>query len=87
MGLLHENVGLSLLGFNLGVEIGQVIVVAAVFPFLFLLRNVPAYRKPGIQAAAVAMILVASVWFYERVFDVTRPMTVAVKAFLGNLVP
>jgi HupE / UreJ protein len=85
MGLLRENLGLSLLGFNLGVEVGQVIIVAAAFPFLFLLRRVPAYRMPGIQAAAVVMILVASVWFYERVFDVATPVSAAVGAFLRNV--
>jgi hypothetical protein len=85
MGLLRENLGLSLLGFNLGVEIGQVVIVAAVFPFLFLLRNVPAYRMPGIQLAAVAMILAACVWLYERLFDVATPLSTVVVAFLRNI--
>lgn len=87
MGVLTENLGLSLFGFNLGVEIGQVVIVAAVFPFLFLVRSFWAYRRLAVQAAAVAMILVASVWVYERAFDVDVPMTAAAIALVRMVVP
>ena len=35
----------SLFGFNVGVELGQLVVVAAVFPFLYLMRNTSFYAK------------------------------------------
>ena len=48
LGLGTDHLVLSLLGFNLGVEIGQVAIIAAVFPVLFLtrrLRIVPTGRS------------------------------------------
>ena len=75
MGILGEHLGLSLFAFNLGVELGQVAIVALVFPLLLFLSKLRAYRMPGVQVAAVAMICVAAVWFYERLFDVDVPMT------------
>jgi hypothetical protein len=87
MGVLTENLGLSLFGFNLGVEIGQVAIVAAVFPALFLVRNLWAYRRLAVQAAAVAMILVASVWVYERALDVDVPVTAVASALVRKVIP
>ena len=75
MGILGEHLGLSLFGFNLGVEIGQVAIVALVFPLLYVASNLRLYRMPGVQLAAIAMICVAAVWFYERVSGVDVPMT------------
>jgi len=74
MGVLHEHLGLSLLAFNLGVEIGQIVIVAALVPILFLVRRLPIYRKVALPVAAVLMILVSSVWMIERAFDVDIPM-------------
>ena len=75
MGILGQHLGLSLFGFNLGVEIGQVVIVALVFPLLYALSSLRVYRMPAVQAAAVAMICVAAVWLYERAFEVDVPMT------------
>ncbi len=74
MGVLGEHLGLSLLGFNLGVEIGQVAIVMALFPVLFAVRNLHAYQKWALPVAAVGMILISSVWVVERTFDVDVPM-------------
>jgi hypothetical protein len=63
---------LSLLGFNLGVEIGQIVIICAAFPALFLLRTRPVYR-PLLRYASVTMIAIAAFWFVERAFDV--PLT------------
>ena len=57
MGVLGEHLGLSLFAFNLGVEIGQVVIVTALFPLLFLVRRLKLYRKVVLPAAAVFMIL------------------------------
>jgi hypothetical protein len=59
---------LSLLGFNLGVETGQIAIICAIFPALFLLRTRPAYR-PVLGYASVALIAIAAFWFIERAFD------------------
>jgi hypothetical protein len=73
MGLLREHLGLSLFGFNLGVELGQLAIVAVVFPLLFALRTLPAYRTLLLPAAAAAMIVVSTAWVLERAFDFTLP--------------
>lgn len=63
---------LSLLGFNLGVEIGQVAIICLLFPALFALRTAPAYR-PVLRYASMVLIAVATFWFVERLFDL--PLT------------
>jgi hypothetical protein len=57
---------LSLLGFNLGVEIGQVAIAAVVLPLLYLFRRDRIFVKQG-EPFLSACILVAGVyWFIER---------------------
>lgn len=87
MGILREHLGLSLFGFNLGVEIGQVVIVALLFPILFLLRNLKVYRSLAVQAAAVGMIVVAGGWLYERAFGVDLPMTDTLLAIVRKVIP
>ena len=85
MGVLGEHLGLSLFAFNLGVEIGQVVIVAAIFPLLFLLRRFTWYRKLFLPAAAVFMILVSSAWVVERAFGVNFEMTRRAKTMIGSI--
>lgn len=59
----------SLLGFNLGVELGQLLVVAAVLPLILLLRNVQAYSRYIMPALSSALGLFGLIWLTERVFD------------------
>ena len=73
MGLLREHLGLSLFGFNLGVELGQLAIVIRLFPLLFALRTLPAYRQLLLPAAAAAMIVVSTAWVLERAFDFALP--------------
>ncbi len=84
LGLLHgfgfaavlSDVGLSgqsfvrtLFGFNLGVEIGQLAVVASMLPVLHLLRRSRFYPTWGMPTASIAVMLVACIWFVERAFN------------------
>jgi hypothetical protein len=73
MGLLRENLGLSLLAFNLGVELGQVAIVIALFPVLFAVRRIPAYTHVALPLAAAGMIAISIGWVVERAFDVQLP--------------
>lgn len=74
MGVFGEYVWLPLLAFNLGVEIGQVVVVAIVFPILFLLRRFWLYPKLIMPAGAVFLIAISLAWVIERTFDINIPM-------------
>lgn len=59
----------SLLGFNLGVELGQLAIVAAFLPAAFVLRNSAFYRKAVFVGGSVLTIVLASIWFAERAFN------------------
>lgn len=73
IGIGGEYLVHTLLGFNVGVEIGQVAIVAAAFPFLFLLRSGRFYSLVVMQAGAVLLILISSYWFTERGFGIDIP--------------
>ncbi|MCH9651930.1 MAG: HupE/UreJ family protein [Deltaproteobacteria bacterium] len=87
MGILREHLGLSLLAFNLGVEIGQIVIVAALVPILFLLRRQGFYRKLVLPVAAVLMILVSSAWVIERAFDVDLPIRELLPSAVQKVIP
>ena len=58
-----------LLAFNVGVELGQLAIVAAVFPLLYLLSRSSMYRPVIVIAGSVAICVIASYWFVERAFS------------------
>lgn len=68
-GLGGDYMTLSLLGFNLGVEVGQILIICLIFPILFLLRTSAAYPKILIYGSGL-LILIALYWFVERSFEV-----------------
>lgn len=53
---------LSLLGFNLGVEAGQIVLVAAVTPWLYLLAGYDAYHRWGVKVVAAMTAATALYW-------------------------
>jgi len=59
---------ISLLGRNIGIEIGQAIVILVAFPALFLLRRTKVYM-PLFKVASVGLVIVSLGWMYERVFE------------------
>jgi hypothetical protein len=69
LGLPQGALMLSLLGFNLGVEIGQLAIVAAFLPAAYLLRNTSFYRKGIFKSGSVITAVVALFWFVERAFN------------------
>jgi len=56
-----------LLSFNLGVEIGQLIVVIAALPLLYWLSR-RTWSVKAQMALSVAILLIALGWFVERAF-------------------
>ncbi len=69
IGLRGEFMTLSLLGFNLGVELGQLAIICLIFPILYFFRLSKHYPKVLIYGS-VFLIAVALYWFVERSFDV-----------------
>jgi len=68
-GLSGDYMILSLLGFNLGVELGQVLIICMIFPFLFLLRKQSIYPLI-IKYGSMVLIFISLYWVVERGFDV-----------------
>ena len=68
LGLPQGALALSLAGFNVGVEIGQLAIVAVFLPLAFLARRTWAYRQMMTTGSAL-IALVATVWLFERAFD------------------
>jgi hydrogenase/urease accessory protein HupE len=72
-GLPPSAVGWSLFSFNLGVEVGQAVIVASVLPLLTLLRD----RSPRLATGVVrygsfAVVLAGAFWVGERLLFAAR---------------
>ena len=52
--------------FNIGVELGQLAIVIAIFPIIFFLRKSPWYNPVILYGGSLIMILIAGYWFIER---------------------
>lgn len=59
----------ALLRFNLGVEAGQLVIVAVALTPLYLLRRKSWYRTRVLVPVSIFAIGIAAIWFAERVFD------------------
>ncbi len=68
LGLPRDALVLALVGFNLGVEAGQLAIVALFLPLAYGLRRSWAYRRMIFVGGSVLIALVAAVWMAERMF-------------------
>jgi hypothetical protein len=69
LGLPQEALLLSLVGFNVGVELGQLAIVAVFLPLAWWLRNGLFYRRVVMMGGSAVIALIAAVWLLERAFD------------------
>jgi hypothetical protein len=69
LGLGREGLAGPLFGFNLGVELGQLVCVAVFLPVAFLMRGTWVYRRLAWPAGTMAVVVAAGGWFVERTFD------------------
>ena len=83
-GLGGDYLVLSVFGFNLGVEIGQMAIIVLVFPILFLLRRTFLYPKIRVFGS-IFLIFMSLYWFIERAFDVDFPVGKIILEILGLL--
>ena len=70
LGLPREALALALVGFNLGVEVGQLAIVALFLPLAFALRRTAFYRRTVMLGGSLLIAALAGVWLVERVFVV-----------------
>lgn len=66
MGLPDAQRLWSLLGFNLGVEVGQLAIVSLTFPFIILLSRYRYYPALVMKAGSTCIVIVALNWLAER---------------------
>jgi hypothetical protein len=66
LGLPRGETALALLGFNAGVELGQLAIVVAFLPVAFVLRESWAYRRLTVVGGSVAIAGLALMWSWER---------------------
>ncbi|GGD05326.1 HupE/UreJ family protein [Hyunsoonleella pacifica] len=85
LGFKGENLSLSLLGFNIGVEIGQLVIIIAIFPILYLIRKLKLYPKFLVYLSAI-LIIISLYWLIERAFDIDLPLDEDVKRILFPVV-
>jgi hypothetical protein len=69
LGLPRDALLLALVGFNLGVETGQLAIIAVFLPVAFALRKTAFYRRFVLVGGSAAIAAVASLWLVERAFD------------------
>jgi hypothetical protein len=69
LGLPQDTLLLALLGFNLGVEGGQLAIVVAFLPLAFALRRTVFYRRVVLWGGSLLIAVLAAVWLAERALN------------------
>lgn len=73
----------SILGFNIGIELIQLAVVAAVAPSLAIFARTPAYPPLRVAGACFAGVAAAA-WMTERLFGTENVVAGAIDSWLGH---
>ena len=66
--LSTKQMALSILGFNIGIELMQLLIILVVFPILILLNKTRYYLQIR-QIGAIMMMILALAWMIERLQD------------------
>ena len=66
LGIAKQQKLLSVLSFNLGVEVGQLMILAVVMPLLLFAAKRRWYQRYGVQTASAIIAIVALQWCIER---------------------
>ena len=71
LALPRPALAVSLVSFNLGVETGQLAIVAAFLPVAYLSRRSWLYPRLVLGAGSLSIVAIASVWLLERSLNVS----------------
>ena len=69
LGLPRDALLRALVGFNIGVEVGQLVIVSAFLPSAYWLRGGVFYQRVVFLGGSVLICALATVWFIERAFN------------------
>jgi hypothetical protein len=67
LGLPASALALSLAGFNIGVELGQLAIVLVFMPLAWLMRNTLFYRAVIVAGGSAAIVVLGTVWTAQRI--------------------
>ncbi|HWV15588.1 MAG TPA: HupE/UreJ family protein [Cellvibrio sp.] len=68
LGIPADQKILTVLAFNLGVELGQMTIVLALLPFLIWVRNSVQYARYSFMGVSLVIALLALSWVFQRTF-------------------
>jgi hydrogenase/urease accessory protein HupE len=86
LGLRSAHTPLALFGFNLGVELGQLGLLACAFPLVLRLRRASWFQARGVPALSAAIALAGALWFAGRLRE-AAPWQMARPASVAGLAP
>jgi hypothetical protein len=69
LGLPQGALLVALLGFNLGVEVGQLAIVSVFLPAAYGLRASWLYQRLVFIAGSLAIVAISAIWLVERAFN------------------
>jgi hypothetical protein len=69
LGLPQESLLIALVAFNVGVELGQLVIVGVFLPVAYALRATGFYQRLLVACGSVVIALIASVWLIQRAFN------------------
>lgn len=72
LGLPTQGLVTSLISFNVGVEIGQIVIIALVFPLIYFLARTR-WQRHFVFALSAVILAFGGTWFVERAFDLDLP--------------
>jgi hypothetical protein len=67
LGLPADQQFLTVLAFNLGVELGQLAIVLMVLPLLIFIRNYSGYVRYTVRGLSAVIVLIAIQWIVQRI--------------------
>ncbi len=56
-----------MLGFNIGVELGQLAIVTVAFPILYFMRKQSWFVPVVVRGGSIVIAAIAAFWFVERI--------------------
>jgi hypothetical protein len=69
LGLPQGALLVALVGFNLGVEVGQLAIVGVFLPLAYRIRHSWLYQRLTLQLGSLLIVILAAIWLVERGSD------------------
>src|SRR5207249_4245822 len=68
VGANGSGIVVPLVSFNLGVEVGQIVIAGLILPVIWKLRNRPMFLRRWVPAFSAMVALLGGYWFVQRVW-------------------